>query len=96
LSHSYPDGACLYFTTVFPRASDPLAQWRRIKTATMQAIVDAGGTVSHHHGLGADHAPWAAAEKGSAGMRLLGAIARELDPGRVMATGLGVALEGWI
>jgi alkyldihydroxyacetonephosphate synthase len=87
LSHSYPDAACLYFTAVFPRAGDALAQWRAIKRAACEAMVAAGSTISHHHGLGADHAPYAQREKGDASLRLLRALAREIDPKRVMATG---------
>ncbi len=55
-------------------------RWRRLKTAVSEAIVAHGGTISHQHGVGTDHAPYLAAEKGAAGMDLLRAIAREFDP----------------
>ncbi|MBK8455697.1 MAG: hypothetical protein IPL47_00105 [Phyllobacteriaceae bacterium] len=87
LSHSYIEGACLYFTAVFPRAGDELAQWRTLKTAATEAIIAHGGTLSHHHGLGGDHAPWARAEKGDRNLALLAALKREFDPANVMATG---------
>ncbi|MGZ5936632.1 MAG: FAD-binding oxidoreductase, partial [Rhizomicrobium sp.] len=65
ISHSYPDGASLYFTYVFPRMLDgEIAQWRAIKKAASDAIIANGGTISHHHGVGEDHLPWMAAEKG--------------------------------
>ena len=92
LSHAYVEGASLYFTVIFPPAADPLGQWRAIKRASMQAIVANGGSISHHHGLGADHAEWAEAEKGAIGLKALGAVASALDPKGVLATGARKAL----
>jgi hypothetical protein len=68
-------------------AGDPdadLERWRRLKTAVSQAIVAGGGTISHQHGVGVDHAPYLAAEKGELGMALIRAAARELDPDAMM------------
>jgi alkyldihydroxyacetonephosphate synthase len=93
LSHSYPDAACLYFTALFPRAADPYTQWLAIKRATTDAIVAGGGALSHHHGLGADHAAWAEGDKGELGIALLGAMSRTLDPGGVMAVGASAGLK---
>jgi alkyldihydroxyacetonephosphate synthase len=93
LSHAYLEGACLYFTAIFPRSADALDQWRTIKRAAMKAIVANGGTVSHHHGLGADHAEWADNEKGPIGIKVLGAVAAVLDPKGVLATGARKALR---
>src|SRR5690606_30990654 len=65
LSHGYRDGACLYFTALWPLDdARPLEQWTAIKHAVTEAIVAAGGTVSHHHGVGVDHAAWLARERG--------------------------------
>lgn len=88
ISHSYPDGASLYFTFLFPRdPKNDIAQWKAIKTAASDAIAKNGGTISHHHGVGEDHAPWLEAEKGAAGMDVLRAIKRELDPAGVLNPG---------
>jgi alkyldihydroxyacetonephosphate synthase len=92
LSHCYPEGACLYFTAIFPRAGNAMQQWRTIKRAATEAILANGGSLSHHHGVGADHADWLAREKGEIGIALLGAVAGVLDPSGVMATGSGKAL----
>jgi alkyldihydroxyacetonephosphate synthase len=92
VSHSYPEGASLYFTALFPQSDDPVGQWRLIKKRAADAIVAAGGTVSHHHGLGADHAPWAQAEKGGLGLSALRALKGAFDPQGVMATGAELAL----
>lgn len=88
ISHSYPDGASLYFTFLFPRdLKNDIAQWKAIKTAASDAIVRAGGTISHHHGVGEDHVGWLEAEKGATGIGVLRAIKRELDPAGVLNPG---------
>ncbi len=88
VSHSYPDGASLYFTYIFPRALDSdIAQWKAIKKAATDAIVANGGTVSHHHGVGEDHAPWIAQEKGMLGIEALRAVKTALDPSGILNPG---------
>ena len=83
LSHLYPQGASVYSTFVWRLAGDydaDLARWRGAKTAVSEAIVASGGTISHQHGVGRDHAPWLAHEKGELGMTALRALFREFDP----------------
>lgn len=83
LSHVYRQGCSVYSTFVWRLGGDPdreLERWGRFKQAVSGAIVRHGGTISHQHGVGADHAPYLAAEKGAAGMGLLRAMAREFDP----------------
>jgi alkyldihydroxyacetonephosphate synthase len=88
ISHFYPHGASLYFTYIFPRQLDnEIAQWRAIKTAASDAIAAHGGTISHHHGVGEDHLPWMAQEKGALGIDVLRAIKHTLDPRGVMNPG---------
>jgi len=88
VSHSYPDGACVYFIVLYPLSQhDRLAQWQAIKRAATDAIVAAGGTISHHHGVGTDHAPWLVREKGQLGMASLRALKDTLDPGGLMNPG---------
>ena len=59
LSHAYRDGASLYFTFLARRRPGAeLEQWRVVKTAACEAIVGAGGTITHHHAVGRDHAPY--------------------------------------
>lgn len=88
ISHSYADGASLYFTCIFPRALDgEIAQWKRIKTAASDAIAAHGGTISHHHGVGEDHLPWIAREKGDLGIEVLRAIKNTLDPKGILNPG---------
>ncbi|MBU6472299.1 MAG: FAD-binding oxidoreductase, partial [Alphaproteobacteria bacterium] len=88
ISHSYRDGASLYFTYIFPRTLDgEIAQWQAIKKAAGDAIAANGGTISHHHGVGEDHLPWIAAEKGALGVEVLRAIKDTLDPKGILNPG---------
>lgn len=87
VSHVYPDGASLYYTFVTPQSADPLAQWRQVKTAASQAIIDAGGTITHHHAVGTDHRAYLPAEIGEIGVGLLRAIKAELDPSGILNPG---------
>jgi len=88
VSHSYRDGASLYFTFVFPRSLDrEVGQWLAVKRAASEAIVANGGTISHHHGIGTDHTPWLGREKGPIAMELLRAIKRTADPKGVLNPG---------
>lgn len=90
LSHVYTDGASIYVTYIFPRSNDPaetLALWHAMKSAASRVIVDQGGTISHQHGVGIDHAPYLIHEKGQAGMKLIKACANSLDPQGIMNPG---------
>jgi alkyldihydroxyacetonephosphate synthase len=88
LSHSYRDGACLYFTVLYPvDAGRDVEQWTAIKRAATEAIVAAGGTLSHHHGVGVDHKEWVAREKGALAVEALRAAKRSVDPQGLMNPG---------
>jgi alkyldihydroxyacetonephosphate synthase len=87
VSHAYPDGASLYLTFFFrcpPDLERALGRWAAVKRAATAAIHAAGGTLSHHHGVGSWHAPWLPAEIGEDGVRTLAAAAAALDPRGVM------------
>ena len=83
LSHVYPTGSSIYTTYMFRLSDTPeetLARWKTIKKAASQAIVKAGGTISHQHGVGVDHKPYLEAEKGSVGMSAIRQLCNHLDP----------------
>jgi alkyldihydroxyacetonephosphate synthase len=88
VSHLYATGASLYFT-VFARRddADPAGQWIGLKSAATDAIVAAGGTLTHHHAIGRDHAPWMAAEAGPLGVEVLRAVKERCDPAGIMNPG---------
>lgn len=90
LSHVYPQGASIYTTFAFRLAADPdelLERWQRLKTAVSQTIVTHGGTISHQHGVGADHAPYLPTEKGELGTAVIGDALKRFDPQGMMNPG---------
>ncbi|MBF8193960.1 FAD-binding oxidoreductase, partial [Nonomuraea sp. K274] len=91
ISHVYETGASLYFTVVTPQEDDPVAQWERAKAAVNAAIVEAGGTISHHHGVGREHREAYAAELGPLGVGILQAVKARLDPAGILNPGVLVA-----
>ncbi|MFL6057016.1 MAG: FAD-binding oxidoreductase [Actinoallomurus sp.] len=88
ISHVYPDGASLYFTVVTAQGDDPVARWRRAKAAVGDAIIEAGGTISHHHGIGTDHRDWLSREIGPLGVDVLRAVKDRLDPAGILNPGV--------
>ena len=89
LSHAYRDGASLYFTFLWPLARGrEVAQWSALKAAATEALLAAGGTLSHHHGVGTIHAPYLEREVGATGVAALAALARQLDPHAVLNPGV--------
>lgn len=94
LSHVYPSGSSLYLTYLFRLGADPdeaLDRAATIKRAASDMISGEGATITHHHGVGADHAPYLAAEKGPLGMAALEAVVRTFDPEGLMNPGVLLA-----
>ena len=58
-----------------------------MKRAASETIVAHGATISHQHGVGVDHKPYLAAEKGELGMRAIRAAAEAFDPDGLMNPG---------
>jgi alkyldihydroxyacetonephosphate synthase len=83
LSHSYHAGACLYFTFGFvPVAGqEHIEQYDVVKSAIQQAFVDSGGTLSHHHAVGTEHARWLEEDISAPGVAMLRALFDGIDPG---------------
>src|SRR5205085_3525587 len=89
LSHSYHAGACLYFTFAFKARSDAdmLAEYEVVKSAIQQAFVDNGGTLSHHHAVGTEHARWLEEDISAPGVAMLTALFEGTDPGKHLNPG---------
>jgi alkyldihydroxyacetonephosphate synthase len=87
ISHVYPTGASLYFTVVAGQRGNPIEQWRTAKTAASEAMVRNGGTITHHHAVGADHRPWMRDEIGDLGVEVLRAVKAVLDPEGILNPG---------
>jgi alkyldihydroxyacetonephosphate synthase len=89
ITHAYVDGAAPYFTVFAPaRRGSELAQWAEIKAAASQAVLDAGGTITHHHAVGRDHREWYDAQRPEPFAAALRAAKRALDPAEIMNPGV--------
>ncbi|MCC6644954.1 MAG: FAD-binding oxidoreductase [Polyangiaceae bacterium] len=89
LSHAYPDGCSIYFTFAGAAGSDAecLARYDRAWRDAMTACLEAGGALSHHHGVGRSKAPRVPSELGEAGLGLLRATMRAFDPSGILNPG---------
>ena len=81
MSHSYHSGACLYFTFAFVFDKDPLGEYDHVKSAIQQAFVDNGSSISHHHGVGLEHAPWLEEDISPEGVKVVSGLFSVTDPG---------------
>jgi alkyldihydroxyacetonephosphate synthase len=88
-THVYADGAAPYFTVIAPaRRGEEADQWRAIKAAASEAIMRAGGTITHHHAIGRDHRPWYDRQRPEPFAAALSAAKGAVDPGRIMNPGV--------
>jgi alkyldihydroxyacetonephosphate synthase len=92
LSHSYHSGACLYFTFAFRHnGTDPIGQYDVVKSAVQQAFIDAGGTLSHHHAVGTEHARWLEQDISAPGVHMIDGLFAAVDPGQNLNPGKIIA-----
>ncbi|MBU4490376.1 MAG: FAD-binding oxidoreductase [Actinobacteria bacterium] len=88
LSHSYRTGSSLYFIFFGKQAKGrEIEQWEHLKKKAGDALLSSGATISHHHGVGYEHAPWFKKEYGKRGMGALRGLKKELDPKGIMNPG---------
>jgi alkyldihydroxyacetonephosphate synthase len=88
VSHVYRSGASLYFTVGAAQLDDPVAQWNQAKAAASDAILAAGGSITHHHGVGVDHREHYAREVGPLAVEALRAVKATLDPAGILNPGV--------
>jgi alkyldihydroxyacetonephosphate synthase len=88
-THVYPDGPAAYFTVMAPaRRGEEVEQWWAIKRAVSQVIVDAGGTITHHHAVGRDHRPWYDQQRPEPFAAALRGAKAAVDPHGIMNPGV--------
>jgi alkyldihydroxyacetonephosphate synthase len=94
LSHSYHSGACLYFTFGFKFGKDALGDYDIVKSAIQQSFIDNGGSISHHHGVGLEHAPWLEDDISATGVAVLQGVFDSADPNGNFNPGKIIAAPG--
>ncbi len=88
-THVYPDGPAPYFTVLAPAVrGGEVEQWDEIKAAAGEAVIEGGGTITHHHAVGRDHRPWYDRQRPAPFAAALRAAKRELDPAAVLNPGV--------
>jgi len=88
LSHSYHDGACLYFTVIYEMdLKNPIKQWQKLKKDASDVLIKNGVSMSHHHGIGVDHKPWYQKQLSPALLKSLKQIKKTLDVKNIMNPG---------
>jgi len=88
-THVYPDGPAPYFSVLAPgKRESQLEQWDEIKAAASEAILAAGGTITHHHAVGRDHRPWYDRQRPEPFAAALRAAKRTLDPASILNPGV--------
>lgn len=88
-THVYPDGAAPYFTVLAPAVrGGEVEQWDEIKAAVSEALIEGGGTITHHHAVGRDHRPWYDRQRPPPFAAALRAAKAELDPGAILNPGV--------
>jgi alkyldihydroxyacetonephosphate synthase len=88
-THVYPDGCAPYFTILAPAVrGGEVEQWDEIKAAVSEALIDGGGTITHHHAVGRDHRPWYDRQRPAPFAAALRAAKAELDPAAILNPGV--------
>ncbi len=88
-THVYPDGPAPYFTVLArARRGEEAEQWAAIKQAASEAILAAGGTITHHHAIGRDHRPWYDRQRPEPFAAALRGAKLALDPAGIMNPGV--------
>jgi alkyldihydroxyacetonephosphate synthase len=88
-THVYPDGPAPYYTVLAPaRRGSEVEQWDEIKAAVSEVLIDAGGTITHHHAVGRDHRAWYDRQRPEPFADALRAAKRALDPAGVLNPGV--------
>ena len=91
-THVYPDGPAPYFTYhAAPAPGGEIEQWKELKAAASDALLLAGGTITHHHAVGRDHMPWYEDQRPALFGDALAAAKRTLDPDSILNPGVLLA-----
>ncbi len=91
LSHSYPQGANLYF--IFIARITDINEYLTLQYSILEAILKAGASMSHHHGIGKQTAPWLEEQIGKPALEVIRVLRDHFDPRHMMNPGGTLALD---
>ncbi|MEX1104502.1 MAG: FAD-linked oxidase C-terminal domain-containing protein, partial [Dehalococcoidia bacterium] len=85
----YPDGPAPYYSfSGLGRVGAEIEMWSALKQAASDAVIEGGGTITHHHAVGRDHRPWYDRQRPEPFAAALRAMKRDLDPNAVLNPGV--------
>jgi alkyldihydroxyacetonephosphate synthase len=88
-THVYPDGPAPYFTVLAPAVrGGEVEQWDEIKAAASEAVIEGGGTITHHHAVGRDHRPWYDRQRPDPFAKVLRGAKSAVDPSGILNPGV--------
>jgi alkyldihydroxyacetonephosphate synthase len=88
-THVYPDGPAPYYTVLAPaKRGGEVEQWYEIKAAAAEAVLQAGGTITHHHAVGRDHRPWYDRQRPDPFAEALRGAKAAVDPAGILNPGV--------
>ena len=88
-THVYPDGPAPYYSIIAPaKKGSQIEQWAEIKTAASDAVLQLGGTITHHHAVGRDHRRWYDRQRPDGFARAFAAAKAALDPAGILNPGV--------
>jgi alkyldihydroxyacetonephosphate synthase len=88
-THVYPDGPAPYFTVLAPAVrGGEVEQWDEVKAAASEAVLEAGGTITHHHAVGRDHRSWYDRQRPDPFAESLRAAKAAVDPAAILNPGV--------
>jgi alkyldihydroxyacetonephosphate synthase len=88
-THVYPDGPAPYYSwSGMARQGSEISQWQEIKDAANEVVIDAGGTITHHHAVGRMHRPGYDRQRPDLFAEALRAAKRSVDPAGLLNPGV--------
>jgi alkyldihydroxyacetonephosphate synthase len=91
ISHAYPQGANLYF--IFIAKMDTIREYLDLQYGIIDAITKAGASISHHHGVGKQTAPWLEEQIGKEQMDVIRTLKNHFDPNNILNPGGTLGLD---
>ncbi len=88
-THVYTDGPAPYYTfSGLGKQGGELEMWTELKKAASDAVMSAGGTITHHHAVGRDHRPWYDQQRPPLFAEALRAAKKAVDPNGILNPGV--------